>query len=138
MDRPGANPWRIVEQIKNKLKINAAAVQVRTMFCTFDGFSHCAQVPIGAEDDFRGVVDLVHWRAIYNGGYKGIDLTMAPLPESPTGEKYTGDMVSLPCSAVPGERELFLHVPCLRVCPSISRGYTCPSALVLTTFHSRP
>ncbi|KAI5891779.1 translation elongation factor G [Schizophyllum commune H4-8] len=99
MDRPGANPWRIVEQIKNKLKINAAAVQV----------------PIGAEDDFRGVVDLVHWRAIYNGGYKGIDLTMAPLPESPTGEKYTGDMVSLPCSAVPGEPVPELPAPILEL-----------------------
>lgn len=55
MDRPGANPWRIVNQIRTKLRIPAAAVQV----------------PIGVEDEFKGVVDLVAWKAIYNQGVKG-------------------------------------------------------------------
>lgn len=55
MDRPGANPWRIVNQIRTKLRIPAAAVQV----------------PIGVEDDFKGVVDLVNWKSIYNQGVKG-------------------------------------------------------------------
>ena len=55
MDRPGANPWRVIGQIRQKLKIAAAAVQV----------------PIGVEDDLRGVVDLVRWKAIYNEGEKG-------------------------------------------------------------------
>ncbi|KAF7298279.1 Elongation factor G, mitochondrial [Mycena chlorophos] len=67
MDRPGANPWRIVSQIRSKLRIPAAAVQV----------------PIGVEDGFNGVVDLVHWRAIYNQGQKGIDVVVADeIPES--------------------------------------------------------
>ncbi|KAJ6499416.1 elongation factor G, mitochondrial [Mycena sanguinolenta] len=61
MDRPGANPWRIVSQIRSKLRIPAAAVQV----------------PIGVEDGFKGVVDLVHWRAIYNEGQKGIDVVVS-------------------------------------------------------------
>ncbi|KAG8215900.1 P-loop containing nucleoside triphosphate hydrolase protein [Butyriboletus roseoflavus] len=56
MDRPGANPWRVIGQIRSKLKIAAAAVQV----------------PIGVEDELKGVVDLVHWKAIYNEGEKGI------------------------------------------------------------------
>ncbi|EEB87673.1 hypothetical protein MPER_14905, partial [Moniliophthora perniciosa FA553] len=60
MDRPGANPWRIVQQIRAKLRIAAAAVQI----------------PIGVEDQFRGVVDLVHWRAIYNEGPKGVDVVI--------------------------------------------------------------
>lgn len=55
MDRPGANPWRVIEQIRTKLRIPAAAVQV----------------PIGVEDGLRGVVDLVRWKAIYNEGEKG-------------------------------------------------------------------
>ena len=55
MDRPGANPWRVINQIRQKLKIGAAAVQV----------------PIGVEDDLRGVVDLVRWKAVYNQGEKG-------------------------------------------------------------------
>ncbi|KAI3340717.1 elongation factor G 1 [Ustulina deusta] len=55
MDRMGANPWKAVEQINSKLKIPAAAIQV----------------PIGVEDQFKGVVDLIHMKAIYNDGPKG-------------------------------------------------------------------
>ncbi|KAI1818274.1 elongation factor G 1 [Poronia punctata] len=55
MDRMGANPWKAVEQINSKLKIPAAAIQI----------------PIGAEDQFKGVVDLIHMRSIYNEGPKG-------------------------------------------------------------------
>ncbi|KIL60069.1 hypothetical protein M378DRAFT_84328 [Amanita muscaria Koide BX008] len=61
MDRPGANPWRIINQIRTKLRMPAAAVQV----------------PIGIEDEFKGVVDLVHWRAIYNQGPKGADIAIS-------------------------------------------------------------
>ncbi|KAF7376045.1 Elongation factor G, mitochondrial [Mycena sanguinolenta] len=33
--------------------------------------------PIGVEDGFKGVVDLVYWRAIYNEGQKGIDVVVS-------------------------------------------------------------
>ena len=52
--RLGPNPWRIVNQIRSKLRMPAAAVRV----------------PINIEDDFKGVVDLVQW-SIYNEGQKG-------------------------------------------------------------------
>ncbi|KAK4634245.1 Elongation factor G, mitochondrial [Fulvia fulva] len=55
MDRAGANPWKAVDGINQKLKIAAAAVQV----------------PIGVEDGFKGVVDLIRMKAIYSEGYKG-------------------------------------------------------------------
>ncbi|CAJ2499788.1 Uu.00g026410.m01.CDS01 [Anthostomella pinea] len=55
MDRMGANPWKAVEQINSKLKFPAAAIQV----------------PIGLEDQFKGVVDLIHMRSIYSEGPKG-------------------------------------------------------------------
>ncbi|PVH94949.1 translation elongation factor G [Periconia macrospinosa] len=55
MDRMGANPWKAVEQINQKLKMPAAAIQV----------------PIGREDHFLGVVDLIRMKAIYNEGAKG-------------------------------------------------------------------
>ncbi|OQO12878.1 Elongation factor G, mitochondrial [Cryoendolithus antarcticus] len=55
MDRAGANPWKAVEGINQKLKIPAAAVQV----------------PIGAEDGFKGVVDLIRMKAIYSEGENG-------------------------------------------------------------------
>ena len=55
MDRMGANPFKAIDQINHKLKIHAAAVQV----------------PIGGEDTFGGVVDLIRMKAIYNQGLKG-------------------------------------------------------------------
>lgn len=55
MDRMGANPWKAVEQINTKLKMPAAAIQV----------------PIGAENDFLGCVDLVNMKAVYFEGPKG-------------------------------------------------------------------
>ncbi|KAH7127023.1 elongation factor G, mitochondrial [Dendryphion nanum] len=55
MDRMGANPWKAVEQINQKLKLPAAAIQV----------------PIGREDHFQGVVDLIGMKSIYNEGPKG-------------------------------------------------------------------
>lgn len=55
MDRMGANPFKAVDQINQKLRIPAAAIQV----------------PIGGEDTFNGVVDLVQMKAIYNDGPKG-------------------------------------------------------------------
>ena len=49
MDRAGANFLRVVEQIKTRLGGNPIPVQL----------------PIGAEEDFAGVIDLVRMRAIY-------------------------------------------------------------------------
>ena len=55
MDRAGANPFKAVDQISHKLRLPAAAVQV----------------PIGVEDEFKGVVDLIRMKAIYSEGVKG-------------------------------------------------------------------
>ena len=58
MDRMGANPWKAVEQINSKLKIHAAAVQI----------------PIGVEDQCKGVVDLINMRSIYTEGPRGVQV----------------------------------------------------------------
>lgn len=55
MDRMGANPFKAVDQINSKLKLHAAAVQV----------------PIGAEDNFHGVVDLITMETCYAEGDRG-------------------------------------------------------------------
>lgn len=47
MDRTGANFMRVYEQIRDRLKSNAVPIQI----------------PIGAEDQFQGIVDLVSMRA---------------------------------------------------------------------------
>ncbi|UCV12006.1 elongation factor G [Dechloromonas denitrificans] len=49
MDRSGANFFRVVEQLKLRLKANPVPIVI----------------PIGAEDKFEGVVDLVRMKAIY-------------------------------------------------------------------------
>ncbi|WP_369600939.1 elongation factor G [Hahella sp. SMD15-11] len=49
MDRMGANFLRVVEQMKTRLQANPVVMQI----------------PIGAEEDFKGVVDLVTMKAIY-------------------------------------------------------------------------
>ena len=55
MDRAGADPYKAVEQINHKLRIPAALVQV----------------PIGIEDQFKGVVDIINMQASYSEGVKG-------------------------------------------------------------------
>jgi len=55
MDRMGANPFKAIDQINYKLKIAAAAVQV----------------PVGTEDDIRGLVDLVRMKTYYAEGERG-------------------------------------------------------------------
>lgn len=64
MDRAGANPWKAVDGINKKLKIPAAAVQV----------------PIGMEDNFVGVVDLINMKAIYSEGHKGEEVREGEVP----------------------------------------------------------
>ena len=49
MDRMGANFLRVVEQVKKRLGSNPVPIQL----------------PIGAEEDFKGIVDLVKMKAIY-------------------------------------------------------------------------
>ncbi|MFI5225987.1 MAG: elongation factor G [Candidatus Limnocylindrales bacterium] len=49
LDRTGADFWRGVESIKDRLGANAIPVQI----------------PIGREDQFKGVIDLVEMKAIY-------------------------------------------------------------------------
>jgi elongation factor G len=63
-DRSGANPDRVVRQLKEKLGHNAIAMQL----------------PIGLEADFEGVVDLVSMQAIYFDGDKGEKVRLEKIP----------------------------------------------------------
>jgi elongation factor G len=64
MDRAGANAQRVVGQLKEKLNHNAALMQV----------------PIGAEDRFQGVIDLITMKAFYFEGDSGEDIREAKIP----------------------------------------------------------
>ncbi len=66
MDRSGADFLNVCKQVKEKLGSNAVALQL----------------PIGAEDNFRGVVDLINNRAIiWNEEDFGMTFQEIPIPE---------------------------------------------------------
>jgi elongation factor G len=64
-DRAGANPRRVVEQLRTRLNHNAVLMQI----------------PIGLEGDLAGVVDLISMKAIYFEGPFGEDLRPDNIPE---------------------------------------------------------
>ena len=63
-DRIGANPSRVIRQLKDKLGHNAVAMQL----------------PIGLEAEFSGVVDLVRMKAIFFEGEKGEKIRIESIP----------------------------------------------------------
>ena len=63
-DRTGANPARVVAQLRDKLNLNAVMIQL----------------PIGLETDLEGMVDLVAMRAIYFDGDQGDDIRYEEIP----------------------------------------------------------
>ncbi|MBW2614187.1 MAG: elongation factor G [Deltaproteobacteria bacterium] len=65
-DRSGANPFRVIKQLRDKLNHNAVAMQM----------------PIGLEADLQGVVDLVAMQAIYFDGENGEDLRVDDIPDN--------------------------------------------------------
>ncbi|MEA1992623.1 MAG: elongation factor G [Thermodesulfobacteriota bacterium] len=64
-DRSGANPFRVIEQLREKLNHNAIAMQI----------------PIGLESDFQGVVDLISMKAMYFDGPSGEQLRLEEIPQ---------------------------------------------------------
>jgi len=64
LDRTGADFWHVVDMIRDRL--GAAAVPV--------------QIPIGAEDKFRGVIDLLEMQAITYGNDLGDSIEVGEIP----------------------------------------------------------
>jgi len=65
-DRSGADPFRVIDQLKEKLGHHAVAMQI----------------PIGLEADFKGVVDLLAMKAIYFDGDNGEHVRLEDIPEA--------------------------------------------------------
>lgn len=63
-DRQGANPFRVCDQLREKLRLNSCLVQI----------------PIGLEDKHVGAVDLVEMKAYYFDGESGEDLRIEEIP----------------------------------------------------------
>ncbi|MCP4751074.1 MAG: elongation factor G [Proteobacteria bacterium] len=65
MDRVGADPFKAIKDLREKLRHNAVAMQI----------------PIGLEDKFEGVIDLIRMKAIYNEGQKGETIVVKDIPD---------------------------------------------------------
>ncbi|WP_088239611.1 elongation factor G [Calothrix rhizosoleniae] len=64
MDRTGANFYRVLEQVRDRLRTNAVAIQL----------------PIGSENEFRGIVDLVNMVAYMYTNDQGTDIQQTDIP----------------------------------------------------------
>ncbi len=83
MDIMGANFYGAVEQIKTRLGKNAI----------------CIQLPIGAEDEFKGLIDLFEMKAYIFNGDKGDDVSVVDIPEDlqDDAELYRAELVEKIC-----------------------------------------
>ncbi len=84
LDRSGANPRRVVEGLRDKLKHNAVLLQL----------------PIGLESEFRGIIDLVKMRAFRFEGDNGEHIIEEDIPaelqaEADTAREEMLDAVSM-------------------------------------------
>ncbi len=90
MDRTGANFFRVEEQMRSRLKANPVPIQV----------------PIGAEENFKGVVDLIRMKAIlWDEASQGTKFELADIPPElmETCKKWREKMVE---SAAEASEEL--------------------------------
>ncbi|MBO4576176.1 MAG: elongation factor G, partial [Neisseriaceae bacterium] len=86
MDRQGANFFRAVEQMKTRLRANPVPVVI----------------PVGAEDAFEGVVDLLKMKAIiWNEADKGATFTYGDIPADlqATAEEWRQNMIEAAAEA---------------------------------------
>jgi elongation factor G len=79
MDRTGANFFKVYEQVKDRLRARAVPIQI----------------PIGAETEFRGIIDLVKMRAnIYKDDLgKEIEETEIPADLLETAQEYRTQLI---------------------------------------------
>ena len=83
MDILGANFYACVDQIKNRLKKNAIVLQL----------------PIGKEDEFKGIIDLFEMKSYIYNDEKGDNITVGPIPADmeEDAELYRTELVEKIC-----------------------------------------
>lgn len=80
MDRSGADFYRVLEMMKERLEANPVAIQI----------------PIGAEDTYEGIIDLIQMKAIYFGQEdQGLSMEYSDIPDNylAKAEEYRSIMV---------------------------------------------
>ena len=79
MDIMGADFYRVVDMMRERLKCNAVPIQL----------------PIGAEDDFKGLIDLVEMKAYMYNDPKGISIDVVDIPDDmkELADKYRHELM---------------------------------------------
>ncbi|WP_028515383.1 elongation factor G [Ruminococcus flavefaciens] len=79
MDIMGADFYHVIDMMKDRLKCNAVPIQL----------------PIGAEDSFRGIIDLVEMKAYIYTNDLGTDIKVEDIPDDmkEIAQKYHDEMV---------------------------------------------
>ena len=79
LDRMGANPKRVLEQVRSKLKHNAAFLQL----------------PIGKESETKGIVDLIRKQALYFEGNYGEIIRPDEIPQNMRTGIYNNNLLCI-------------------------------------------
>jgi len=96
MDRVGANFFQVLGELSNKLAANPVPLQL----------------PIGREESFTGVIDLIEMHAvIYDDETKGAQFQIAPIPEEyrDKAEEYREKLIEAVCDVDDQLMEIYLE-----------------------------
>ncbi|MGN0546014.1 MAG: elongation factor G, partial [Acutalibacteraceae bacterium] len=79
MDIMGADFYRVIDMMKERLKCNAVPIQL----------------PIGAEADFKGIIDLVTMKAYYYKDDLGVNVEVTDIPDDmkELAQKYHNELI---------------------------------------------
>ena len=118
MDILGANFYGAVDQIRERLGKNAI----------------CLQLPIGKEDDFKGIIDLFEMQAYIYNDEKGEDISIEPIPEDmqDEAELYHGELVEKICELDDDLTMMYLEgeEPSVEQLKAVLRKATCECTAV--------
>jgi len=94
LDRQGANPFRVAQGLRDKLGLHSVMYQI----------------PIGLEDNLKGVIDLIKMKAYYFDGDNGENIREEEIPAEmkDQAEEYRGKMIEGLAEAHDGIAEKFI------------------------------
>ena len=118
MDILGANFYGAVEQIKTRLGKNAI----------------CIQLPIGKEDEFKGIIDLFEMKAYIYNDDKGDDISITDIPDDmkDDAEIYRNELVEKICELDDDLMMMYLEgeEPSVEEMKAVLRKATCDCSAV--------
>lgn len=95
LDRMGANPWTCINEIRSRLGLNAAAVQI----------------PMGSDQKLQGLIDIITMKAFYFDGPKGDFIREEEIPDNFRDEakEKRHELIEILANNDPEIEDLYLH-----------------------------